>query len=135
MPRSSFIFTSESVSEGHPDKVADQISDTVVDFMLTKDSQARVACETMVTTQRIYLAGEIRCAGVFDLDAHPDTAGWAPGVRDEIEQRVRHTIRNIGYEQDGFHWKTALFENHLHGQSAHIAQGDDESTECWRGAN
>lgn len=127
MPRSSFIFTSESVSEGHPDKVADQISDTVVDFMLAKDAQARVACETMVTTQRIYLAGEIRCAGVFDLDAYPETAGWAPGVRDEIEQRVRHTIRNIGYEQDGFHWRTGLFENHLHGQSAHIAQGVDES--------
>ena len=72
MARSSFTFTSESVSEGHPDKVADQISDTVVDFMLARDAQARIACETMVTTQRIFLAGEIRCNGVFDLDAHPD---------------------------------------------------------------
>ena len=127
MPRSSFIFTSESVSEGHPDKVADQISDTVVDFMLAKDPQARVACETLVTTQRIYLAGEIRCKGVFDEEAHPDTEGWAPGVRDEIEQHVRRTIRDIGYEQEGFHWQTAQFENHLHGQSAHIAMGVDES--------
>ena len=125
--RSSFLFTSESVSEGHPDKVADQISDTVVDFMLARDPQARIACETMVTTQRILLAGEIRCKGVFDYDAHPDTEGWAPGVRDEIEQAVRGTVRRIGYEQDGFHWQSAHFENHLHGQSAHIAQGVDES--------
>ena len=127
MPRSSFTFTSESVSEGHPDKVADQISDTVVDFMLARDPHARIACETLVTTQRIFLAGEIRCGGVFDLNAHPDTGGWAPGVRDEIEQAVRGTIRRIGYEQDGFHWQTARFENHLHGQSAHIAMGVDES--------
>ena len=127
MPRSSFTFTSESVSEGHPDKVADQISDTVVDFMLARDATARIACETLVTTQRIYLAGEIRCKGVFDKDAYPDTQGWAPGVRDEIEQAVRHTVKRIGYEQDGFHWHDALFENHLHGQSAHIAMGVDES--------
>jgi S-adenosylmethionine synthetase len=127
MARSSFTFTSESVSEGHPDKVADQISDTVVDFMLSRDPHARIACETMVTTQRIFLAGEIRCKGVFDLEANPDTGGWAPDVRDAIEQAVRGTIRRIGYEQDGFHWQTANFENHLHGQSAHIAMGVDES--------
>jgi S-adenosylmethionine synthetase len=127
MARQSFTFTSESVSEGHPDKVADQISDTVVDFMLARDPEARIACETMVTTQRIYLAGEIRCRGVFDHDAFPDTQGWAPGVRDEIEQAVRQTVKGIGYEQDGFHWQEAHFENHLHGQSAHIAQGVDES--------
>jgi S-adenosylmethionine synthetase len=125
MARSNFIFTSESVSEGHPDKVADQISDTVVDFMLGRDAEARVACETLVTTQRIYLAGEIRCKGVFDLKAYPDTEGWAPGVRDEIEQAVRRTVQAIGYEQEGFHWQTARFENHLHGQSEHIAQGVD----------
>jgi S-adenosylmethionine synthetase len=125
--RSNYLFTSESVSEGHPDKVADQISDAVVDLMLSKDPEARVACETMVTTQRILLAGEIRCKGVFDLDAYPDTEGWAPGSRDEIEQVVRRTIQKIGYEQDGFHWQTAYFANHLHGQSAHIAQGVDES--------
>ena len=125
--RSSYVFTSESVSEGHPDKVADQISDTVVDFMLARDPEARVACETLVTTQRIYLAGEIRCKSVFDLVDYPDTEGWAPGVRDEIEQAVRATIRRIGYEQQGFHWQTAHFENHLHGQSAHIAMGVDEA--------
>ncbi len=127
MARQSFTFTSESVSEGHPDKVADQISDTVVDFMLRRDPEARVACETMVTTQRINLAGEIRCKGVFDAAAFPDTAGWAPGIRDAIEQAVRGTVRRIGYEQQGFHWQTATFENHMHGQSAHIAMGVDES--------
>jgi S-adenosylmethionine synthetase len=127
MPRQSFTFTSESVSEGHPDKVADQISDTVVDFMLARDPEARVACETLVTTQRIYLAGEIRCKGVFDHAAFPDTQGWAPGVRDSIEQAVRQTVKAIGYEQAGFHWHDAHFENHLHGQSAHIAMGVDAS--------
>jgi S-adenosylmethionine synthetase len=125
--RSHYIFTSESVSEGHPDKVADQISDAVVDLMLSKDPEARVACETMVTTQRILIAGEVRCRGVFDLDSFPDTEGWAPGSRDEIEQAVRRTVEKIGYEQDGFHWQTAHFSNHLHGQSQHIAQGVDES--------
>ncbi len=123
--RAHFLFTSESVSEGHPDKVADQISDAVVDLFLSKDPEARIACETMVTTQRIMLAGEIRCKGVFDLDAYPDTEGWAPGSRDEIEQAVRATVKRIGYEQDGFHWQTAHFANHLHGQSSHIAQGVD----------
>jgi S-adenosylmethionine synthetase len=125
--RSNYLFTSESVSEGHPDKVADQISDAVVDLMLGKDPEARIACETMVTTQRVLLAGEVRCKGVFDLDAFPDTEGWAPGSRDEIEQVVRRTIQRIGYEQEGFHWQTAYFANHLHGQSAHIAQGVDAS--------
>jgi S-adenosylmethionine synthetase len=125
--RSDYIFTSESVSEGHPDKVADQISDAVVDLFIGKDPEARVACETLVTTQRIVIGGEIRCKGAFDLAEHPDTHGWAPGVRDEIEQVVRHVVQRIGYEQDGFHWQTASFENHLHGQSAHIAQGVDES--------
>ena len=125
--RDSYVFTSESVSEGHPDKVADQISDTVVDFMLARDKEARVACETLVTTQRIYLAGEIRCENVFDTEKYPDTAGWAPGIRDEIEQAVRATIRRIGYEQQGFHWQTAHYENHLHGQSQHIAMGVDEA--------
>ena len=125
--RNSYLFTSESVSEGHPDKVADQISDAVVDLFLSKDPQARVACETLVTTQRIVIGGEIRCKGVYDEAQFADTHGWAPGVRDEIEQVVRHVVEKIGYEQDGFHWQTASFENHLHGQSAHIAQGVDES--------
>ncbi|HYD38294.1 MAG TPA: methionine adenosyltransferase [Allosphingosinicella sp.] len=125
--RNSYLFTSESVSEGHPDKVADQISDAVVDLFIGKDPQARVACETLVTTQRIVIGGEIRCKGVYDEAQFADTHGWAPGVRDEIEQVVRHVVEKIGYEQDGFHWQTASFENHLHGQSAHIAQGVDES--------
>ncbi|HEX8572781.1 MAG TPA: methionine adenosyltransferase [Allosphingosinicella sp.] len=125
--RNSYLFTSESVSEGHPDKVADQISDAVVDLFIGKDPQARVACETLVTTQRIVIGGEIRCKGVYDETQFADTHGWAPGVRDEIEQAVRHVVEKIGYEQEGFHWQTASFENHLHGQSAHIAQGVDES--------
>jgi S-adenosylmethionine synthetase len=123
--RNSYLFTSESVSEGHPDKVADQISDAIVDLFLSKDPEARVACETLVTTQRIVIGGEIRCKGAYDEEQFGDTHGWAPGVRDEIEQAVRHVIQRIGYEQAGFHWQTADFENHLHGQSAHIAQGVD----------
>ena len=123
--RSNYLFTSESVSEGHPDKVADQISDAIVDLLLAKDPEARVACETFVTTQRIVIGGEIRCRPIFDEDKFKDTHGWAPGARDEIEQVVRHAVKRIGYEQDGFHWQTANFENHLHGQSAHIAQGVD----------
>ncbi len=125
--RSSYMFTSESVSEGHPDKVSDQISDAIVDLFLSKDPEARVACETLVTTQRIVVGGEIRCKGTYDEVKFADTHGWAPGVRDEIEQVVRHVVQKIGYEQEGFHWQTASFENHLHGQSAHIAQGVDES--------
>ncbi len=125
MPRSHFIFTSESVSEGHPDKVADQISDAVVDYFLGHDPEARVACETMVTTNRIVLAGEIRCSPVYDEARWPETHGWAPGVRDELEAAVRRTVRRIGYAQKGFHWEQADFANHIHGQSAHIARGVD----------
>ena len=117
--RASYLFTSESVSEGHPDKVSDQISDAIVDLFLSKDPEARVACETLTTTQRVVLAGEIRCKGVFE------NGTWAPGSLEEIEKTVRDTVREIGYEQAGFHWKTLTFENFLHGQSAHIAQGVD----------
>ncbi|MDQ3139222.1 MAG: methionine adenosyltransferase, partial [Pseudomonadota bacterium] len=113
--RSNFLFTSESVSEGHPDKVADQISDAVVDLFLSRDPEARVACETMVTTNRIVLAGEVRCRE----DVTPTVA--------EIEQAARETVKKIGYEQHGFHWQFAEFACHLHGQSAHIAMGVDES--------
>jgi S-adenosylmethionine synthetase len=113
--RSNYIFTSESVSEGHPDKVADQISDAVVDLFIGRDPEARVACETMVTTNRIVLAGEVRCRD----GASPTQA--------EIEHAVRETVRKIGYEQHGFHWQYADFACHLHGQSAHIAMGVDES--------
>ncbi|KGB52079.1 methionine adenosyltransferase [Sphingopyxis sp. SE2] len=126
--RNSFLFTSESVSEGHPDKVADQISDSIVDLFLSKDPEARVACETLTTTQLVVLAGEIRCKGVFEDDA------WAPGALDEIEATVRNTVREIGYEQSGFHWQSFRFENNLHGQSAHIAQGVDESGDKDEGA-
>jgi len=119
--RSNYLFTSESVSEGHPDKVADQISDAIVDLFLGKDPQARIACETLTTTQLVVLAGEIRCKGVYEDDA------WAPGAQDEIEQAVRNTVKRIGYEQSGFHWENFEFINRLHGQSAHIAQGVDEA--------
>ena len=120
--RSNYLFTSESVSEGHPDKVADQISDAIVDLFLSKDPEARVACETLVTTQKVVLAGEIRGQGIMD------TAGnWAEGVREEIERAARDTVKAIGYEQEGFHWDRLDFANHLHPQSAHIAQGVDAS--------
>ncbi|MBA3940337.1 MAG: methionine adenosyltransferase [Sphingopyxis sp.] len=126
--RNSFLFTSESVSEGHPDKVADQISDSIVDLFLSKDPEARVACETLTTTQLVVLAGEIRCKGVFENDQ------WAPGALEEIEATVRNTVREIGYEQSGFHWESFRFENNLHGQSAHIAQGVDEGADKDEGA-
>ena len=125
--RSSYFFTSESVSEGHPDKVADQISDSIVDLLLSKDPEARIACETLTTTNRVVLAGEIRCKPIYDEDRWPESGGWAPGAREEIEATVRATVKKIGYEQSGFHWNTFDFANHLHGQSAHIAQGVDES--------
>ena len=119
--RANYLFTSESVSEGHPDKVADQISDAIVDLFLSKDPEARVACETLTTTQRVVLAGEIRCKGIFE------DGDWAPGALAEIEQTVRAVVKDIGYEQDGFHWETLNFANHLHAQSAHIAQGVDSA--------
>ena len=117
--RKDYLFTSESVSEGHPDKVSDQISDAIVDLFLSKDPEARIACETLTTTQLVVLAGEIRCKGVFENNA------WAPGAQEEIEKTVRETVKRIGYEQDGFHWEKFEFINRLHGQSAHIAQGVD----------
>jgi len=118
--RSNYLFTSESVSEGHPDKVADQISDAVVDLFLSKDPEARIACETLTTTQLVVLAGEIRGKGIMD-----EAGNWAEGVREEVEAAVRQTVRKIGYEQEGFHWESFRFENNLHPQSAHIAQGVD----------
>jgi S-adenosylmethionine synthetase len=117
--RSNYLFTSESVSEGHPDKVADQISDAIVDLFLSKDPEARIACETLTTTQLVVLAGEIRCKGVYE------NGQWAEGAQAEIEATVRRTVKEIGYAQDGFHWQTFRFENNLHGQSAEIAQGVD----------
>ena len=108
---SEYLFTSESVSEGHPDKVADRISDGIVDLYLGQMPEARVAAETMVTTNRIVVAGEVR--GPESITA------------DDIEAVARDAVKEIGYEQDGFHWKNAVFENHLHEQSADIAVGVD----------
>ncbi len=106
-----FLFTSESVSEGHPDKVADRISDSVVDAFLAADPYSRVACETMVTTNLVVLAGEVR--------------GPASVTPELLIEGARQAIRDIGYEQEGFHWKNARVECHLHAQSADIAQGVD----------
>ncbi|MFA7587089.1 MAG: methionine adenosyltransferase [Novosphingobium sp.] len=117
--RSDFLFTSESVSEGHPDKVSDQISDAIVDLFLSKDPEARVACETLTTTQKVVLAGEIRCRGVYE------DGQWAAGALEEIERVARDVVKDIGYQQDGFHWESLDFQNLLHGQSEHIAQGVD----------
>ncbi len=126
--RSDYLFTSESVSEGHPDKVSDQISDSIVDLFLSKDPEARIACETLTTTQLVVLAGEIRCKGVYE------NGEWAPGAQQEIEAIVRQTVKDIGYEQDGFHWARFEFINRLHGQSEHIAQGVDAGSNKDEGA-
>ena len=111
MAHSEYVFTSESVSEGHPDKVCDRISDVVVDAFLAADPFSRVACETLVTTDLVVLAGEVR--------------GLDTVTRELIEEVVRGAIKAIGYEQEGFHWKTAEVENHIHAQSADIAVGVD----------
>ncbi|QLC22241.1 methionine adenosyltransferase [Parasphingopyxis sp. CP4] len=118
--RSNYLFTSESVSEGHPDKVSDQISDAVVDLFLSRDPEARVACETLTTTDRIVLAGEVRGVGMIDTDGN-----WEPGALEAIEQAARSAVKRIGYEQEGFHWKTLDYACHLHPQSSDIAQGVD----------
>jgi S-adenosylmethionine synthetase len=109
--RSSYLFTSESVSEGHPDKVCDRISDSVVDAYLAAEPEARVACETLATTNRVVIAGEVR--------------GPASITTDKVIQLARDAIKDIGYEQEGFHWKNAEVDVYLHAQSAHIAQGVD----------
>ncbi len=115
MSRANYLFTSESVSEGHPDKVCDRISDAVVDLYLAADPLSRVACETLVTTNRIVLAGEVR--------------GPESVTRQNIEDAARRAVREIGYEQKGFHWEKADFENYLHEQSVDIARGVDADTE------
>jgi S-adenosylmethionine synthetase len=109
--KGKYLFTSESVAEGHPDKVCDRISDAILDAYLTHDPHSRVAVETLATTNRIVLAGEVR--GPEGLTA------------DMIEDVARHAVKEIGYEQDGFHWQTAEIHNHIHEQSADIAQGVD----------
>jgi len=113
VPKGTFLFTSESVSEGHPDKVSDRISDAVVDLYLGADPMSRVACETLTTTNRIVLAGEVR--------------GPESITKDMIEGVARDAVKDIGYEQDGFHWKNAEVEVHLHQQSVDIAQGVDSA--------
>ena len=118
--RKDYFFTSESVSEGHPDKVSDRISDAVVDHFIAKDPFARVACETLTTTNKVVLAGEVRGPVVSD--------------KDEIISKVRSCIKDIGYEQDGFHWKNAEIQYLLHGQSADIAMGVDSSEDKDEGA-
>ena len=119
MQNNKYLFTSESVSEGHPDKVCDRISDMVVDSYLSKDSVSRVACETLTTTNKVVLAGEIR----------------GPKIeKDEIISKVRDCIKDIGYDQDGFSWKTANIETYLHEQSADIAMGVDSKDNKDEGA-
>ena len=114
MAQGNYVFTSESVSEGHPDKVCDRISDTVVDLYLSADPGSRVACETLATTNQIVLAGEVR--GPSDQVSH-----------EIIDASVRRAIKDIGYEQDGFHWKNVDISVLLHQQSADIAMGVDAS--------
>ncbi len=118
MAQGNYLFTSESVSEGHPDKVCDRISDGVVDAFLAADPQARVACETLTTTNRIVLAGEVRGPEpLVDSNGHIDAA--------RIEEIARTAVKEIGYEQDGFHWRDADVSVYLHAQSSDIAQGVD----------
>ena len=113
MSRQNYVFTSESVSEGHPDKVCDRISDAVLDAFLAEEPRARVACETFATTNRVVVGGEV---GLAD----PDNLAR---MRERVEDIARACIRDIGYEQDKFHWETCRVTNLLHEQSAHIAQG------------
>jgi len=112
MAKQDYIFTSGSVSEGHPDKVCDIISDSVLDLYLSKFPESRVACETLVTTNTVVIAGEVR----------------GPEIKsDEIEKLIRNRVKDIGYEQEGFHWKNLKFTNYLHSQSQDIAVGVDSS--------
>jgi S-adenosylmethionine synthetase len=112
MAKQDYIFTSESVSEGHPDKVCDIISDSILDLYLSKFPESRVACETLVTTNTVVIAGEVR----------------GPEIKsDEIEKLIRNKVKDIGYEQEGFHWKNLKFTNYLHSQSQDIAVGVDSS--------
>ncbi|TXN41916.1 methionine adenosyltransferase [Methylobacterium sp. WL7] len=111
MPRSNYLFTSESVSEGHPDKVSDRISDTVVDAYIAAMPEARLGVETLTTTNRVVIAGEVR---------GPDSVTF-----ENLEELTRQAVKDIGYEQDGFHWKNNEVAIYLHAQSADIAQGVD----------
>lgn len=124
MSRKNYIFTSESVSEGHPDKVCDRISDAVLDAFLSEEPEARVAAETFATTDRVVIGGEV---GLSDQSKLTEYMGKIDGI-------VRDCVRDIGYEQDKFHWETLKVSNYLHEQSAHIAQGVDAAGDKDEGA-
>jgi len=119
LSRQDYYFSSESVAEGHPDKVCDQVSDAVLDAFLEQDPSSRVACETMATTNRVVVAGEVR---------------GADSVTERVEDIVRKCVKDIGYEQNGFHWEKLRISNYLHEQSSDIAQGVDASEEKEEGA-
>lgn len=120
MSRQDYLFTSESVSEGHPDKICDYISDTIVDAFLAADPESRIAVETLATTNKVVLAGEVRSKN-------------AP-THAQMEQLARDAVQKIGYEQEGFHWKDMDVEVLVHAQSADIAQGVDSATDKEEGA-
>ncbi|NBT32165.1 MAG: methionine adenosyltransferase, partial [Rhodobacteraceae bacterium] len=124
MARQDYIFTSESVSEGHPDKVCDRISDTILDAFLAEEPQARVACETFATTNRVVVGGEVGLSDQATLGRYME----------KVPDLIRGAIRDIGYEQDKFHWQTVEITNLLHEQSAHIAQGVNASEKKDEGA-
>ena len=124
MARNNYTFTSESVSEGHPDKVCDRISDAILDAFLTQEPEARVACETFATTNRVVIGGEVGLADQAKLSEYMG----------KVDAITRACIKDIGYEQDKFHWNTCEITNLLHEQSAHIAQGVDASADKDEGA-
>ena len=124
MSRKNYTFTSESVSEGHPDKLCDRISDAVLDAFLSEEPEARVAAETFATTNRVVIGGEV---GLSDQSKLKDYMG-------RIDQIARDCVKDIGYEQDKFHWNTIEVTNLLHEQSAHIAQGVDAAADKDEGA-
>ena len=115
MSRNNYLFTSESVSEGHPDKLCDRVSDSILDAFLSEEALARVACETFATTNRVVVGGEVGLSSEEKLKS----------FMDKIDGIVRDCVKDIGYEQDGFHWQNLTVHNYLHPQSAHIAQGVD----------
>ena len=119
LARQNYMFTSESVSEGHPDKLCDRISDAVLDAFLAEDPEARVACETFATTDRVVVGGEVR---------------GTQHVIDSVEEIARACVKDIGYEQEGFHWETFKMNNYLHEQSKDIAQGVDSADDKDEGA-
>ena len=141
MSRRDYLFTSESVSEGHPDKVCDRISDEIVDLVYREAKKTgtdpwtvRVAAEALATTNRVVIAGEVRVPESMlkkgkDGGYETDATGHPKVNPSKFRAAARKAIRKIGYEQDGFHWKTAKIDVLLHGQSANIAQGVDNAAD------